>query len=408
MASKRTTAAALADASGMEIDEVLVKLWDIGVEIDGPDDPIPTSQLAHARDALGVATPRKLRQPEFWMERLRLDPPQFHELLTELGVGMSSTARTLPKGAVRKLRAKEREIFGGPIRPAVVQDASSLEGHEREFESFSWEEIGHVARGIRYLRVEEVRSIHFLLVRDFAKARDPINPPGVKDETMLGSAVHRPQTSHGSVIKYPTIEMAAAALLHALINDHPFHNGNKRTALVAMGVFLYENSVQLTASQDDLFKFVLQVSQRSLVSRDAPQRADREVLLIAQWIRENSRLLERGERVMPWLKFKRALSRYDVQWSHPRKGNRINLSRECVETERVGFRSKKVNLKLSCQVAYRDDGTDVARNTIDYARRELHIDEAHGIDSATFYDLRDEPDDFIVKYQQTLRRLASL
>ena len=43
----------------------------------------------------------------------------------------------------------------------------------------------------------------------------------------------RPQTGLGTIDKYPTIEQKAAALLHSLIKNHAFHNGNKRTALVA-------------------------------------------------------------------------------------------------------------------------------------------------------------------------------
>ncbi len=411
MASKRITPSSLAQSSGLDIDEVLVRLWDAGIDINGPDDLISGAQLQSARKALGVAGPRQMRLPGYWMERLRLDRETFALLLAELDIDMSPQARTLPKGAVRRLRIKEREMFGGPIVASTTRQILRVETTFPDgapFDPLLWEPIGHAHREIRYLTVEEVRNIHFLLVRDFAKSLDPISPPGVKDETMLGSAVYRPQTANGVEVKYPTVEMAASALLHALINDHPFHNGNKRTALVSMGAFLYENGFQLTASQDDLFKLVLKVSQRSLVDRTAPDRADREVLAVAHWIRDNSRVIERGERVLTWLKFKRTLARYGVEWNHPKKGNRINLSRKCEEEERVGLRKRKVVRDLSCQVAYRDDGTDVSRNTIDFVRRELHLDEVHGIDSAAFYDLREEPDDFMVEYQQTLRRLAKL
>lgn len=409
MVSKRTTPSSLAESSGLDIDEVLVRLWDAGIDANGPTDAIAATQVRSARRALGVVDPRHMRLPAYWIEHLRLDEETFTTLLAELGIDMSREARTLPKGAIRRLRAKEREMYGGALAPATTR-SDSLESLpvNTKVESLIWEAIGHTSREIRHLTVDEVRDIHSLLVRDFGESPDPIWPPGVKSETMLGSAVHRPHTANGGEVKYPTIEMAAAALLYAIINDHPFHNGNKRTALVSMGAFLYENGVQLTASQDALFKFVLKVSQRSIVARDAPDRSDREVLAISRWIRDNTRLIERGERVLTWLKFKRVLTHYGVTWSHPRKGNRIDLSRTCEEEERVGFRKRKVKRILNCQVAYRDDGREVARNTIDHVRHELHLDESHGIDSAAFYDLREEPDDFIVEYQQTLRRLAKL
>lgn len=411
MASKRTTVLSLAQSTGLDIDEVLVRLWDVGIDISGPDDMISAADVQSARKAVGVPGPRQMRTPAYWVERLGLDEKEFMTLLGELGIVVGPQARTLPKGAIRRLRAKERETFGGPIRGVAAGMGRSSEissGGVASFEPLVWEAIGHANREIRYLTLDEVRNIHFLLVRDFAKSDDPILPPGVKDETMLGSAVHRPQTANGTEIKYPTIEMAASALLHALINDHPFHNGNKRTALVAMVAFLYENGVQLTAPQDDLFKQILKVSQRSIIDRNIPERADREVLAVTRWIAENSRVIERGERLLTWLKFKRILARYDVRWEHPHKGNRIDLSRRYEREQGSALRRRNVVHDLSCQVAYRGDGRDVERNTIDFVRKELHLDESHGIDSATFYDVREEPDDFIVEYQQALRRLAKL
>ena len=58
---------------------------------------------------------------------------------------------------------------------------------------------------------DEVMRIHFELVKDFADGPDPIEPSGVRTESLLASAVFRPQTSLGDVLKYPTVEMAAAA-----------------------------------------------------------------------------------------------------------------------------------------------------------------------------------------------------
>jgi len=75
-------------------------------------------------------------------------------------------------------------------------------------------------------------------VADFAGTGDPIAPPGVRSMTLLESAVSRQHTALGGRLKYADPVSSAATLLYGICSDHPFHNGNKRTALVAMLVHL--------------------------------------------------------------------------------------------------------------------------------------------------------------------------
>jgi death-on-curing protein len=97
------------------------------------------------------------------------------------------------------------------------------------------------ARTIWYPSAEDVLDLHAELVVLFAREDNPIFPPGVKDRKLLESACGRPQTSLGGTEKYLTVEQKAAALLHSLVKNHPFHNGNKRTALRTVVTFLWQN-----------------------------------------------------------------------------------------------------------------------------------------------------------------------
>ena len=67
----------------------------------------------------------------------------------------------------------------------------------------------------------------------------------VRDMNALGSAVNRPQTAYGGTELYPTIAAKAAALLHGLAMNHPFVDGNKRTAWFATQTFLRLNASPL-------------------------------------------------------------------------------------------------------------------------------------------------------------------
>ena len=98
---------------------------------------------------------------------------------------------------------------------------------------------------LNYLTTEDVVEIHAGLTLMF-KDDDPIEPPGVRDENLLGSAISRPATGFAGQEKYRTIEQKAGALLHSLAKNHAFHNGNKRTAFMSMLVFMERNGRRLS------------------------------------------------------------------------------------------------------------------------------------------------------------------
>ncbi len=72
-----------------------------------------------------------------------------------------------------------------------------------------------------------------MLCKDFAPSSDPIFPPGVKSEALLESAVNRQQSGWGDYF-HTTIPSVMPTLTYGICSNHPFHNGNKRTSLVAM------------------------------------------------------------------------------------------------------------------------------------------------------------------------------
>jgi death on curing protein len=84
---------------------------------------------------------------------------------------------------------------------------------------------------------------------------------GIRDVGLLDSAVHRLQASFAEFDLYPTLAEKAAALLHSLIMNHPFVDGNKRTAFTAMDVFLRLNNFQLVAYEDDLYELVISIAE---------------------------------------------------------------------------------------------------------------------------------------------------
>lgn len=84
--------------------------------------------------------------------------------------------------------------------------------------------------------------------------------PGVRDETLLESALDQPQASfEGEYVHKDLFHMAAAYGFH-LCQDHPFYDGNKRTALIAMYMFLYVNGYQIKADKKSLFAIMMDLA----------------------------------------------------------------------------------------------------------------------------------------------------
>ena len=84
---------------------------------------------------------------------------------------------------------------------------------------------------------------------------------GVRDEGGLESALARPYQTFGGEDLYPSVFLKAGALLHSIVNNHPFIDGNKRTALVGVAYLLHREGVEMTVPVDEGERFMLDVAQ---------------------------------------------------------------------------------------------------------------------------------------------------
>ncbi len=87
---------------------------------------------------------------------------------------------------------------------------------------------------------------------------------GLRDSGLLASALAMPAATYGGELLHSTLfEMAAAYLFH-LCNNHPFLDGNKRTALAACLAFLWLNDLDVVAEPDEIAELVLGVAAGNL------------------------------------------------------------------------------------------------------------------------------------------------
>lgn len=111
---------------------------------------------------------------------------------------------------------------------------------------------------IKFLSQEISLAFHKDQIKTYGGSR------GVRDQGLLESALAQPQARFGGEYLHKGLfDMAAAYGFHNCKN-HPFFDGNKRTALVAIYTFLYVNGYQLKADKKSLFAVVIDLANSKI------------------------------------------------------------------------------------------------------------------------------------------------
>ena len=111
---------------------------------------------------------------------------------------------------------------------------------------------------MKKLSKEQILLLHTQLIEQTGGS------DGVRDYSLLESAIETPFQSFGGEELYPTIQSKAARLGYGLIKNHCMLDGNKRIGTHAMLVFLALNGIELRYTQKELYETILSVADGSL------------------------------------------------------------------------------------------------------------------------------------------------
>ena len=117
-----------------------------------------------------------------------------------------------------------------------------------------------------YLTVIEVLAIHEDQIERYGGAH------GVRDPGLLEAALYRPQTGY-----YADLIEQAAALWESLAQNHPFIDGNKRTAFAVTYTFLAINGGIIMAEPEATYEFIMGLYEADTFEFDH----------LVQWLRNN-------------------------------------------------------------------------------------------------------------------------
>jgi death-on-curing protein len=126
---------------------------------------------------------------------------------------------------------------------------------------------------IVWLLEETLTAIHHRQIAEHGGSE------GLRDEGLLLSALARPQNLLAYGEPAPDLACLAAVYAYGIARNHPFVDGNKRTALVAARTFLILNGVDVEATQDDKVLTFLKLAEGAISEEE-----------LADWIRKRIHL----------------------------------------------------------------------------------------------------------------------
>jgi death-on-curing protein len=112
------------------------------------------------------------------------------------------------------------------------------------------------------LTLDEILALHGDQIRRYGGSS------GVRDMGLLQSAMGSAAATFGGAFLHDTLFDMGAAILYGICRNHPFVDGNKRTAVAAALTFLAMNGVEIDADEDDFYDLVIGVAE-GRVSRSA-------------------------------------------------------------------------------------------------------------------------------------------
>jgi death-on-curing protein len=231
-------------------------------------------------------------------------------------------------------------------------------------------------------------------------------------------------------LKYATPVSNAVSLFYGITRNHPFHNGNKRTGLVALLCHLDANKLCLFGIKDtQLFDWAISVTSedvggmppsptrpkgkrkraRKAKKPTSPQQsyrleADAFLQIATDWMAQFACQPRKTEKQITFREMKSILRGFGFDLT-PTSGNKAHLTRT-VNKKGGLLRRSSVESEHIATVGWHSEGRPMSVRDIKHIRKLCKLDESHGVDSVSFYGKSRPVDEFINAHRKLLHRLA--
>ena len=270
--------------------------------------------------------------------------------------------------------------------------------------------------------LQEVLAAHFLIIDYFAEKKYGIGGVGPRDLDLLHSALSRQFTGYGGAKKWSGLYENCATLMFGLIMNHPFHDANKRTALLVALSLLHRNRQIINLPQKKLDGLVVAIAANDLQTyfdRDARYQekvrmlsgsndTDGIVRIIADFLRRNTRHRDDSARTVTYSELNRALKRHGCELRNP-NGNYINIVRiePAKRGKLFGIGARPEREVFLGQVGIPGWKDQVRKSALKTVREGTGLTTQNGCDTQVLFEDAEPLSSLISEYAEPLKRLAN-
>jgi len=260
--------------------------------------------------------------------------------------------------------------------------------------------------GPRTIGVDDVLRAHYLLCDFFLREGEEIALAGPRDVNLLMSAIGRQTSGYGGVAKWNDDYEVCATLFYGLIKNHPFHDGNKRTALLIALYHLYKLGRTPTLKHRVLETLAVRTAGNRLSKypryKNFTKERDPEVRFLAMRLRKGTRRSDSRSYTVTFHQLNGILQEFGFELGNP-SGNYIDVIRV---VERKRFLRKPIfERQKILKVGFPGWTKQVTKSALGSVRRETGLTTDKGYDSQVFYKGAEPLESLIAQYHAPLRRL---
>ena len=251
----------------------------------------------------------------------------------------------------------------------------------------------------------DVLKAHYIVSDYFISEGDQV-VYGVKNFDLLSSAVSRQETEFGGVQKWNDEYHKMATLLYGITKNHAFEDGNKRTALLSLLLFIDKNNLLVKYKQIALELLIVRIAANALNEYDNYRyyilKDDPEVNFIADRIKKYTRKANKKIYTITYAEFNRRLKQYGVWLDNPSK-NCINVYRNKIIVRFFFFKKKEMERIL--QIGFPGWKKQVNPKAIRSVLQATGLTVENGVDSDVFFKDAEPAYKLISDFKEPLARL---
>lgn len=263
------------------------------------------------------------------------------------------------------------------------------------------------------LSYEDVLDVHFSIVDFFKREGYGIGGIGVKDVNTFVSTVERQFTDIGGRSVYDSDYEIIATLMYGIIKNHPFFDGNKRSAFLCGLLQLHKMGRAITVNEKKFEDLMVEIADGSIQKKSALKQLKKrreghaEIKFLGRYLEQNSRKVARLRKTIKFRQLREIVEKNGFEFKNNHKGT-IDLVHIQQETVHRFWFSDKIKRKetVLATIAYHGEGVDVPDNTLKLVRQKCGLTDQDGFDGEVL--LRDAQPTFqlIQSYRSALQNLA--